>query len=188
MRLMACRPSARLPTSVRSRASPRPKARVDGLAAGRSASATWLERWSAMPLVARPTTLNVGPGDRPARLRREERLEEVRQRVRRHTGAAVAYLERGGTVPVGDRDREHAWPGRLGGHGVERVLEQVDQHLAELLTVGARRDAVRQLELERHAARLEAGAERLQRRPGQLGQSDRPEPALLSPREAAQPG
>src|SRR5881396_255389 len=123
-----------------------------------------------------------------ARLRREERLEEVRQRVRRHTGAAVAYLERGGTVPVGDRDRECAWPGRLGGHGVERVLEQVDQHLAELLTVGARRDAVRQLQLERHAARLEAGAERLQRRPGQLAQIDRLEAEVLAAREAQQRG
>src|SRR5439155_490045 len=128
------------------------------------------------------------PEARPARLGREERLEEVRQRVRRNAGAAVAHLERGGTVPVGDRDQERAWAGRLGGHGVERVLEQIDQHLAELLAVGARRDAVRQLRLERHAARLEAGAERLERRAGQLAQIDRLEAEVLATREAEERG
>src|SRR5205807_8295419 len=48
--------------------------------------------------------------------------------------------------------------------------------------------AVRQRELQRHAARLEAGAERLQRRPGGLGQIDGLEAEVLAAREAEERG
>src|SRR5262249_39686331 len=101
-------------------------------------------------------------GDREAEpravgLEREERFEQTRERVGRHAGATVAEHQRGVSVNADDVD-EDASRALRAGERIERVLEQIDQYLAQLLAIRVRQHAGAQIERQLDRARIQARA------------------------------
>jgi hypothetical protein len=126
------------------------------------------------------------PEPRAGRLQGEEGLEEPGQRLGGNAGAIVRDRQGGDPLPVADGDRD---PPRRGGHRqrIARVLEQVQEHLAELVPVGAGEHAGRPHQIGGDPGSVEPRTERVQRCPRQLPQVDRLEAELVAAREAEQP-
>ena len=86
-----------------------------------------------------------------ARLGRDERFEQMREHLRRDAGATVGDREqsRGRARPA--RRASMAMHARFAiGDGIERIAEQVDDHLLQLARLGAHRRAGRDVDVELH--------------------------------------
>src|SRR5690349_11065401 len=68
------------------------------------------------------------------RLQREERLEEPGERLGRHARTRIADADRRRPVPAPDAERQPTRTGDLA-ERVERVVDQIDEDLAHLLSV-----------------------------------------------------
>src|SRR5262245_9851858 len=120
---------------------------------------------------------------RPLRTGRIERLEDARPMLRVDARPGVLHIEHderaiGGARPK--RTKGHGSPRR---RGLDRVLDQVEHHLQQLIRVGAHaRPVARRFEHHGHAALLRRGGEASDRALGQLRDRYRTQYEISGPR------
>ena len=118
----------------------------------------------------------------PDPFRREERVEDLPEVLGPDAGPVVLHHDRDPTVVAGRADGENAVPSR-GLHGVDRVAEEVEEHLLKLVGVGP--DLRERIEIGHHAdpAEVELGRLELERGAHDLVEVDPPPLGRLAPCE-----
>src|SRR5438552_1771635 len=66
---------------------------------------------------------------------REERVEDPGEQLRRNAGPGVSHLDPDAPFRLRGPERQHARPGMLR-HRLVRVLDEVQEHLSDLVLVG----------------------------------------------------